>query len=335
MCLADSFKYPSRCDWRCSHDREWCIRRVQNNSVGRCHVEIFVRPMRYKGCHQAHNAQVVMCALFATRNSLKLQGRRKVFFTHSQSSCHIAKVVPALRHDSRQIPIASDAPPRHTSRGFLHWRFADAGSVSAAPPSWGRHPQTFTKTEVAQNWNGRLFRQRSSSGSPHASFCEREVLYGGGRRHTQGRFGCRVNRPLQPYLSFLNRWMDSLVLCFWHRLDQQRDLLAEACGAGRFASIVPETHHDEIVRGNHQRRLPAGARHVIGIARDWISPVAVEPKESSIDRPIFRGPGGRKRPDEFVIALWENALTVPHATLKKEVPKPRPVAPGANLITLP
>src|SRR6202049_1367035 len=129
--------------------------------------------------------------------------------------------------------------------------------------------------------------------------------------------------------------MDSLVLCFWHRLDQQREGLAEACGAGRFASIVPETHHDEIVRGNHQRRLPAGARHVIGIARDWVSPVAVEPKESSIDRPIVRGPGGRKRSDEFRIALWENALTVPDATLKKQVAKTSPVAPGANLITLP
>src|SRR6266481_6245320 len=137
--------------------------------------------------------------------------------------------------------------------------------------------------------------------------CTAEV---GEPRHAQGRFGCRVNRPLQPYLSFLNRWMGSLVLCFWHRLDQQRERLAEACGAGRFASIVPETHDDEIVRGNHQRRLPAGARHVIGIARDWISPVAVEPKESSIDRPIVRGPGGRKRADEFGIALWENALTM-------------------------
>jgi hypothetical protein len=42
-------------------------------------VEIFVRPMRYKGCHQALNAQVVICALFTTRNSLKLQERRKAF----------------------------------------------------------------------------------------------------------------------------------------------------------------------------------------------------------------------------------------------------------------
>jgi hypothetical protein len=47
---------------------------------------------------------------------------------------------------SDEIPIASDAPSRPTSRGFLPWRFAYAGpSVSAAPPSWGRHPQTFTK----------------------------------------------------------------------------------------------------------------------------------------------------------------------------------------------
>ncbi len=62
-----------------SHDHEWCIRRVRNNSVGRCHVEQFVRPMRYKGCRQANNAQVEICALFTTRNSLKLQVRRKVF----------------------------------------------------------------------------------------------------------------------------------------------------------------------------------------------------------------------------------------------------------------
>jgi hypothetical protein len=55
------------------------IRRARNNSVGRYHVEIFVRPMRYKDYHQAHNPKVVICALFATRNSLKLQGRRKAF----------------------------------------------------------------------------------------------------------------------------------------------------------------------------------------------------------------------------------------------------------------
>ena len=32
-----------------------------------------------------------------------------------------------LKTAAAEIPIASDAPPRHTSRGFLHWRFAYAG----------------------------------------------------------------------------------------------------------------------------------------------------------------------------------------------------------------
>src|SRR5216684_163287 len=67
-----------------------------------------------------------MCP-FYNAQLFEITGTTKGVFTHSQSSCHIAKVVLAFRHDSRQIPIASDAPPRHTSRGFLHWRFAYAG----------------------------------------------------------------------------------------------------------------------------------------------------------------------------------------------------------------
>src|ERR1700738_506152 len=51
---ASRIEYPNRCDWRCSHDRERCIRRVRNNSVGRCHVEIFVRPMRYTKAASRH-----------------------------------------------------------------------------------------------------------------------------------------------------------------------------------------------------------------------------------------------------------------------------------------
>src|SRR6266481_3545124 len=67
-----------------------------------------------------------MCP-FYNAQLFEITGTTKGVFTHSQSSCHIAKVVLAFSHDSRQIPIASDAPPRHTSRGFLHWRFAYAG----------------------------------------------------------------------------------------------------------------------------------------------------------------------------------------------------------------
>ena len=48
-----------------------------------------------------------------------------------------------------QIPIAQDATPTSPSRGFLPWRFAYAGPpVHAAPPSWVRHPQTFTEAEA-------------------------------------------------------------------------------------------------------------------------------------------------------------------------------------------
>src|ERR1700736_2846983 len=89
-----------------------------------------------------------MCP-FYNAQLFEITGAAKGVFTRSQSSCHIAKVVLTIRPDSRQIPIASDARPFHTSRGFLHWRFAYAGpTVRAAPPSWGRHPQTFTKGDI-------------------------------------------------------------------------------------------------------------------------------------------------------------------------------------------
>src|SRR5258707_1512716 len=52
--------------------------------------------MRYKGCHQAHNAKVVICAFFTTPNSLKLQERRKAFLPIRKVRAIIAKVVLAL-----------------------------------------------------------------------------------------------------------------------------------------------------------------------------------------------------------------------------------------------
>src|SRR5258706_16251553 len=89
------------------------------------------------------------------------------------------------------------------------------------------------------------------------------------------------------------------------------------------------------MRRNNQRGLPAGARHVIGISRDRISPVSVEPEESSIDRTIVGSPGGRRCAGELGVAFRENALAVPDPVLKIEIAKPRPVPPGAGLITLP
>src|SRR5882757_2083001 len=88
-----------------------------------------------------------MCP-FYNAQLFEITGAAKGVFPRSQSSPHIAKVVLTLRHDSRQIPIASDAPPRHTSRGFLGGLRTPA-PVRAAPPSWGRHPQTFTTPEVS------------------------------------------------------------------------------------------------------------------------------------------------------------------------------------------
>ena len=79
-------------------------------------MEIFVRPMRDKGSHQAHNAQVVICAFFTTPNSLKSQEWRKAFSPIRKVRAISQKL---YSHTQRQIPIASDARPPHTSRGFL------------------------------------------------------------------------------------------------------------------------------------------------------------------------------------------------------------------------
>src|SRR3979490_3107693 len=42
-----------------------------------------VRPMRYRACNQAHNAEVEIWGIFATRNSLKLHMMQKLFSTVS------------------------------------------------------------------------------------------------------------------------------------------------------------------------------------------------------------------------------------------------------------
>ena len=54
---------------------------------------------------------------------------------------------PQQQTASAEIPIASDAPLRHISRGFLPWRFADAGPAARGTVIMGRHPKTFTNSE--------------------------------------------------------------------------------------------------------------------------------------------------------------------------------------------
>jgi len=51
-------------------------------------------------------------------------------------------------------PWSTPRHPRAPSRGFLPWRFADAGPVRAAPPSWRRHPKTFAITDSGTAANG-------------------------------------------------------------------------------------------------------------------------------------------------------------------------------------
>ena len=62
---------------------------------------------------------------------------------------------PRTHTASDKIPIASDAPLRPTSRGFLHWRFADAGPEGVPPSSWAgvRKPSHNRDSCTAGNLN--------------------------------------------------------------------------------------------------------------------------------------------------------------------------------------
>ena len=55
---------------------------------------------------------------------------------------------PQQQTASAEIPIASDAPLRHISRGFLPCRFADAGPAARGAVIMGRHPKTFTDGDI-------------------------------------------------------------------------------------------------------------------------------------------------------------------------------------------
>jgi hypothetical protein len=67
---------------------------------------------------------------------------------HRPPTCSIGSTPITHLIRGTQIPIAQPRHPRAPSRGFLPWRFADAGPVCAAPPPWGRHPKTFTKGDI-------------------------------------------------------------------------------------------------------------------------------------------------------------------------------------------
>src|SRR5712675_8302 len=71
----DSFEYPNRCDWRCSHDIQGELETIPLDAItwkylfDRCGTKAAIR----------HITQVEICAFFTTPNPLKLQERRKAF----------------------------------------------------------------------------------------------------------------------------------------------------------------------------------------------------------------------------------------------------------------
>src|ERR1700684_3141366 len=83
--------------------------------------------MRYKGCHQAHKAQVVICAIFTTHSSSKLQGRRKAFSPIRKVRAISQKLC------SHSGTTAVTTPPAVSSIGGLR----TPAPVRAAPPPLG------------------------------------------------------------------------------------------------------------------------------------------------------------------------------------------------------
>jgi len=79
----------------------------------------------------------------------------------------------------------------------------------------------------------------------------------------------------------------------------------------------------------------AGGRHVIRVSWDRILTDTVDPKEGTVNRALIGHPSRRRCADEFRVTRWQNAFAVPDTILEIKVAEPRPVAPGANLITLP
>src|SRR6202166_2688054 len=86
-----------------------------------------------------------MCHFYSAYLS-EITGAAKGVFTHSQSSCHIAKVVLALTaaKSPQRLTRHLATPPAVSSLGGLR----TPAPVRAAPPSWGRHPKTFTDSEA-------------------------------------------------------------------------------------------------------------------------------------------------------------------------------------------
>src|SRR5712671_4878242 len=112
-------------------------------------------------------------------------------------------IQPQQARTRGKIPIAPAAPPPHTSRDFVPWRFLDAGRNSAWKGSSCRRPKTCTLTDIASQqptWTDQSFerlfathfRMRTQQLGVHvaACFCRAETR--------EGRCDRRLDRPWLP-----------------------------------------------------------------------------------------------------------------------------------------
>ena len=95
------------------------------------------------------------------RHTITISEKKKEIFSPQGSTAPIAlkqfaKTVPVririlrmTRLDCAEIPIAWDARPHHISRAFLPWRFAYLGPRRTTRLYHGRHPETFTTTNLS------------------------------------------------------------------------------------------------------------------------------------------------------------------------------------------
>src|SRR5262245_10645402 len=88
------------------------------------------------------------------------------------------------------------------------------------------------------------------------------------------------------------------------------------------------------MRGDDQNVLPTDSRHIVRILRRWKGVVAVQPKETAIDRPTVGFPRGCKRAYKLNETLWQNPFAVPDAVLQVKIRDACPIASCAEFVTM-
>src|SRR5437762_12420112 len=82
--------------------------------------------------------------------------------------------------------------------------------------------------------------------------------------------------------------------------------------AGGFATVLADAHNHEVMRGHDPRTLPAGAQHRVGVVRQRLAAVAVDPEEAAA---VHGAPVGHPSRGEGAhvahVAAREQALAVP------------------------